>query len=342
MMAASAKIPAGWYPDPARRHEYRHWGGTDWTASVCDGTVASTDALGSASLPPPEPPPLRLADLPPVTGPAAPAGERRRRRKWAVPVIATAAVAGMVIGLVIWAPWASPPLLRPAGLTAGPSTASSVGFHWSRPATGPAPDSYVILREGQVIGSVRGTVTTYRQAGLAPATAYRYRVAAVRDGKRSALSHVVVVSTATPPLSAARLARPWTVRLELVRRGGLIGARRWTESWLTRAKCAAGPCAVVMSGRIDRYRFTAKLGRRGDRYTGTTKARLFACGSGASSFPMRDTMRFHLRVTRAQVDHRVWTASAWTGALVMSNPYTSSGHFFCPASSQTAALSGQP
>ena len=113
-------------------------------------------------------------------------------------MIAIAALAGVVIGLVIWAPRASPPLLRPAGLTAGPSTTGSVALHWSRPATGPAPDSYVILRGGQVIGSVRGTVTFYRQGGLAPATAYRYQVAAVRGGKRSAPSSALVVSTATP------------------------------------------------------------------------------------------------------------------------------------------------
>lgn len=277
-----------------------------------------------------------------MTAPAAPAGPRRRRRWQAVLVLAIAAVAGLVIGLVIWAPWASPPLLRPAGLTAGPSTTSSVAFRWSRPATGPAPDSYVILRQGKVIASVRGTATSYRQARLAPATAYRYQVAAVRGGKRSALSPVVVVSTATPPLSTARFERSWTVRLELVRRGGLIGARRWTESWLTRPKCGSGACAVLLSGHIDGYRFTAKLDRIGARYSGTTRTRLFACGSGSGSFPIRDTMSFHLKVTRARADHRAWTASAWTGALVMSNPYTSSGHFFCPASGQTAALSGQP
>jgi hypothetical protein len=257
-------------------------------------------------------------------------------------VIATAAVTGVVIGLVIRAPWAGAPLLRPAGLAPGPSTMDSVAFHWARPAPGPAPDSYVIVREGRVIGSVRGTVTSYQQAGLAPATAYRYRVAAVRDGKRSALSSVLVVSTATPPLSAARLEGPWTVRLKLVRRGGLIGARRWTESWLTSPKCATGSCAEMLSGSIDGYPFTAKLDRSGARYTGTARARLFACGSGAHAFPMRDTMSFHLKVTGAHVDNRAWTASSWTGALVMSNPYTASGNLFCPASSQTAALSSHP
>lgn len=342
-MAASKRIPAGWYADPARRHEYRYWGGTAWTASVCDGTVTAADALGAATLPPPELPPAllpqRLAEPSAMAPPAAPAGTRQRRRRWAAPLIAIAVVAGLVIGLVIWAPWASPPLLRPAGLTAGHSTTDSVAFHWSRPATGPAPDSYLILREGKVIGSVHGTVTAYRQAGLAPATAYRYQVAAVRDGKRSAPSSALVLNTATPPLAAARLAGPWTVRLKLVRRGGLIGAREWTESWLTRPKCATGSCAEILSGSIGGYRFAAKLNRTGAQYTGTTTARLFPCGSGASSFPMRDTMSFRLKITGAHAGNRAWTASSWTGTLVMSNPHTSSGNLFCPASTQTAALS---
>jgi len=254
-------------------------------------------------------------------------------------VIAIAAAGGLVTGMVIWAPWASPPLLRPTGLTAGPSTTDSVAFHWSRPATGPPPDSYVILRAGKVTNSVRGTVTSYRQAGLTPATAYRYRVAAVRGGKRSALSSVLVVRTATPLPSAARLAGPWTVRLELVRRSGLIGAKRWTESWLTRPNCATGPCAVTLSGKIDGHPFTARLDRIGALYTGTARANLFPCRSSANSFPMRDTMTFHLKVTKAHVVNRAWTASSWTASLVMSNRYSSSGNFFCPASSQTASLS---
>ena len=63
---------------------------------------------------------------------------------------------------------------------------------------------------------------------------------------------------------------------------------------------------------------------------------------GADSFPMRDTMSFHIKVSGAHADNRAWTARSWTGALVMSNRFTSSGNLFCPASSQTAALSGAP
>jgi chitodextrinase len=343
-MAASQMLPAGWYLDPVHRHEYRYWGGTNWTASVADGTVTAIDDLGSASVPPPQhspnPPPLHLSEPSPVTSPLAPSGKRRERRRRAVLSIAIAAAvaAGAVAGLVIWSPWTNPPLTRPTGLMAGHSTADSVAFRWSRPAAGQAPDSYEILRAGKVIRSVRGTVTSFRQAGLAPATTYRYQVAAVRGSQRSAVSSVLVVSTATPPLSAARLQGSWTVRLKLVQRGGLIGATRWTESWLTSPTCAAGRCAVLLAGSIDGHQFTARLHGTGTQYAGTARTFLFPCRSGARSFPVRDTMTFRLKVTGARADNRAWVASSWTGDLMMSNPYTASGSFFCSASSQTAAL----
>jgi putative membrane protein len=36
---------AGWFPDPARRHQVRYWNGTAWTESVSDNGVESVDPL---------------------------------------------------------------------------------------------------------------------------------------------------------------------------------------------------------------------------------------------------------------------------------------------------------
>jgi hypothetical protein len=39
-------IPAsGWYPDPARRHQYRYWDGTRWSQHVSDDGVGGTDSM---------------------------------------------------------------------------------------------------------------------------------------------------------------------------------------------------------------------------------------------------------------------------------------------------------
>ena len=127
-------------------------------------------------------------------------------------LVTAVVVLGLAAGLLVWAPWTPPPpVLRPAGLAAGPATANSITFRWSRPATGPLPDKYLILSDGTVAGSVAGTVTSYRQAGLTPASAYQYRVVAVRDGKRSVRSALLTVRTLTPPISQARLQGSWNV-----------------------------------------------------------------------------------------------------------------------------------
>jgi Protein of unknown function (DUF2510) len=37
--------PAGWYPDPSGRHEYRFFTGVDWTADVVDHGAHSSEPL---------------------------------------------------------------------------------------------------------------------------------------------------------------------------------------------------------------------------------------------------------------------------------------------------------
>jgi hypothetical protein len=255
------------------------------------------------------------------------------------------AVLGLVSGLLVWAPWTPPPLLRPAGLTAAAVTTSSLAFRWSPPATGPAPDRYVILHNGKVIASVPGTVTSYRAAGLAPGTAYLYLVAAVRGGKRSALSRGLVLTTATPPLSAAPLKGGWTVTVTIVRgAAGLSGlsSKTWTESWSTAPKCPTGPCAVKLSGSLNGRPFKATLTRKGTLYRGKSTANVFPCGSGSVTFPIPSTLIFRIKVSSANVYNAVWMADGWRGTMTVNAPYTASGSYYCPATSQKMTISGTP
>jgi len=350
-MATPPIVPAGWYTDPAGRHEYRFWDGTDWKPEVSDGGVTTVDPLEpppSAQRTPEPAPAAGSAGSAPAAGSAGtggPAAAPRRRRTWAVPLAAIAAVVvlGLIAGLVIWAPWKSPPVLRPTGLVAGPSTTSSVSFRWAAPATGPLPDKYVILDDGKIIGSVPGSVTSYRGTGLAPAIAYQYRVAAVRGGKRSALSSVLVVATSRPPVSAARLHGRWTVGVSIVKgASGLRGipkSHSWDESWRFSPRCAAGPCAVRLAGHIGRLKFKTTLARAGTVYTGKTAGDVFPCGSGSNAFPIHSTLRIRIQVKTAQVVGQTWSAGTWAGTMAISSPYTASGSFYCPASHQTISLS---
>jgi len=420
-MATPPMVPAGWYADPAGRHEYRYWDGTYWTAGVADGGITATDPLqapprpaqqaaftptpqptagftpgqpAAAATPTPQPaagftpaqpaagftpaqPVAGFAPTQPVAGftpaqpaagfspagpaevgaasplvaglgpmapPGAPPTPQRRRRGWAVPAgIALLVVVGLITGLVIWAPWKSPPLLRPTGLTAGPLTTDSVAFRWSNPATGPLPDKYLILYNGEVIGSVPGTVTSYRTTGLAPDTPYQYRLVAERGGKRSALSSVLTMRTAIPPISAARWQGSWNVAAKITRGSSTIhGPKHFTETWLASPQCATGPCPVRLSVSINGHSFKVTMARAGAIYRGKTTKNVFPCGTGASSFPVRSGLTIRVKLTKAQVENEAWTAAAWHGTVQVSSPYTASGNFYCPAAQQTIVLTGGP
>jgi hypothetical protein len=283
------------------------------------------------------------ADPPPATGGPGTSGRRRRRRRGRGGYAAAAVVLlALVAGVVIWAPWRKPPVLQPTGLAAGARTTSSVAFHWSGPATGPSPDKYLILHNGKVISSVLGTVTSFHSTGLAPDTAYQYRVAAVRGGKRSALSPVLTVNTKSPPVSAARWQGRWTVNIRITRGADALrgkGATGWTEAWQTSPTCPAGPCTVQLTGGLNRQTFKATLTRTGAAYMGTTKADVFRCGKSGDSVPIKSTLTIRVTVTTAQPVNRAWLAGTWTGQMEISSPYTSASTFYCKAFTLTTTIS---
>lgn len=80
MTTIQSNRPAGWYPDPGHRHEYRYWSGAEWTPMVSDNAVTASDPLQS---PPPAPsrqlppatPPSDAAMMTPWPGPAGPADQ---------------------------------------------------------------------------------------------------------------------------------------------------------------------------------------------------------------------------------------------------------------------------
>jgi hypothetical protein len=206
------------------------------------------------------------------------------------------------------------------------------------------PDKYVVLYAGAVIGSVPGTVTSYRETGLYPDTSYNYRVAAVRGGKRSAPSAEVVLRTITPPMSAARWQGPWTVHVKIVHGGAnLTGPRplRWDDSWQVSLQCAAGPCTVLVHGTFNQHDFNATLTRAGAVYTGTTVANSFTCGPPHGRIHEPSTLKFRVTLTAATGGpDGAWTASAWAGTLQVSVAYASTAAFYCNAFHLTAALTG--
>jgi len=249
-------------------------------------------------------------------------------------------VLGLAASLVVWAPWKPAPVLRPAGLVAGLSTANSVAFHWSRPRTGPLPDKYLILGNGAPAGSVAGTVTSYRQTGLTPATTYQYRVVAVRGAKRSPQSAVLTVRTLTPPIPQARLQGSWRVHAKTVGPAP-PGRRNGYMTWQLVPACAVGRCDVALHGKNGPFSFKVKLTRRGPVYAGHAVTH-FGCGSRASSIPYPVTLTIKMHATRAIGENQVWAATSFAGTIVMAFQYVSTDASYCPAFTVKGALAGTP
>lgn len=295
----------------------------------------------AAAAPAAAPGPASAAGLVAGRDPAAVAP--RRRRRWPlVSLVAVVAVAGLAAGLVAWAPWTPPPVLRPAGLVAGAATATSISFRWSPPATGPLPDRYLILSAGTAARAVAGTVTSYRQAGLTPASTYHYHVVAVRGGTRSAPSAPLAVRTLTPPISQARLQGPFDIQLRYLRprHGGVNG----TLAGGFIPACAAGACDVVLQVTEPRYSytFTMKLARAGARYHGHALLRYTRCRVAGNSIPDPTTLTIRIHVTAAAGEGQAWLATSWAGTMVGTYHYASGAAFYCPATTYTVALAGTP
>jgi Fibronectin type III domain len=306
-----------------------------------EGTAQDPSAAATAAAPQtPATTPELVTGHEPAIGQAPATVAPRRRRRWPMVLLAAVVVLGLAAGLVVWAPWTPPPVLRPTGLVAGPSTANSIALHWSSPPTGPLPDKYLIVGMDTATDSVPGTVTSYRQTGLTPASTYQYRVVAVRGGKRSPQSALLTVHTLAPPISQARLQGSWSVHARTIGHGP-PGRRNGYMTWNLSPACAAGACDVILHGKNGPFSFKTKLTRRGAAYTGQAVTH-FGCGSPGSSIPYPVTLKIKIHATKAVGENVAWAATSFAGTIVMTFQYASSGAFFCPASAVKGSLAGTP
>jgi hypothetical protein len=256
-----------------------------------------------------------------------------------VAVVTVVVLAGLAAGVVVWAPWIPPPVLRPAGLRAGSTTVSSITLRWSRPRTGPLPDKYLVWSNGTLAGSATGTATSYRQAGLDPASPYEYRVVAVRGGRKSPPSALLPLTTRTPPISQARLQGSWSVYVSATRSQNMPGPRVWSLSWTFRPVCRAGTCDVILSGPSGHgHTITMKLTRTGATYQGQGVDRNRPCGPAGNSIPDPQTLKVRIRVKSAAAQGAEWTATDWSGSMTGTTQYVSSATYYCNASSVTATV----
>ena len=121
------------------------------------------------------------------------------RRGWTM-TVAAVAVAALVAGLIVWSPWTPSP---PSAVRVTGSTATTAEISWAASSGIASPDRYLVLRDGQQVGSVPASATSWTDHGLSPGTTYDYAVVAaglVQSGRSAA------ATVTTPAPSPAGLA----------------------------------------------------------------------------------------------------------------------------------------
>jgi Fibronectin type III domain len=134
---------------------------------------------------------------PPPVPSSAEVGRRRRPPLWAL-LAGGVALVGLVVGLLVWAPW-SPRPQAPTAVHVSSPTATTALVSWAAPKGGATPDQYDIMRDGKEQGIVPGSRTSWTDTGLAPGGKYSYTVITVGNGQKSGPSATTPVTTITPP-----------------------------------------------------------------------------------------------------------------------------------------------
>lgn len=223
----------------------------------------------------------------------------------------------------------------PLALTSSEVTGTSLLLTWS-PPFGVAPERYIVRRDGVDLATVPATTLSYRDSSLKPMTDATYTVVAVTKGQLSDPAPSLPVQTLPPPSAEARLQGSWDVTIKVTKAGRtrLKVGDTTLDTWSFTPKCASGACTVDLSGTISGLPFKATLNRSGAVYTGSAKARIARCGSSTGS----NTLAVSVKVTGGEMIDAAWAASNWTGSLVLSLPYTTSGNDYCPSQSATFSI----
>lgn len=225
-------------------------------------------------------------------------------------------------------------------------TTSSVTLEWKAPKGAAQPDSYVIYRDGEQVKSVSGAKTSFKDSGLAPATAYKYAVASLWGARESDRSELLKARTGEPSLGAARLVGDWTITMKMAEDGGgdwPKKGKKWDEAWTFTPKCDTGACTVVVNADVvpEGYApspFKITLKRDGATYAGSTVTNITTC----RSTKVKNTVVMKLKVAKAGVVGTEWMAQALAGSVIIKSPYTDAdGSYYCPAQAVNTTVTGK-
>ena len=149
---------------------------------------------------------VSVPDPIPASFPVPPPPARRRgvriplgRRGWTITTAGVVAAA-LIAGLIVWSPWKPDP---PSAVHVTSPTATTAEITWAASTGISSPDHYLVLRDGQQVGSVPGGATSWTDHGLAPGTSYQYTVVAAGLVQSGPSAAVTVTTLAPSPVGLA-------------------------------------------------------------------------------------------------------------------------------------------
>jgi hypothetical protein len=231
---------------------------------------------------------------------------------------------------------------------------STVTLRWDPPSGAPTPDAYQIYDSGDqtdAVGTVSGTVTTYTVTKLAENGGHHtYLVYASWSGNPSSSAPSVDTATRQPPLNSDFQVNYHTASSP---GGTLKTGTNWEDDWaFSPSSCSGNACREGLNANfqppgddIANTPFTVTLKPSGGDYTGTAKAKMFACGSsGLFAQATNDTV--DVDITRVHASGGAWTSFKGTVDVTMPySPYSeglgvTSTTMYCPNQTWYFTVSG--
>ena len=275
---------------------------------------------------------------------ARPAGELDHRAVTVVTIVACVAIIAVIGGAMAVAGGggdaasATPPAAPSPAAVAAPQTMDAhpapfvVVLTWA-PGEGLPVSYYAVTRDGRPITTLPPTKTTWIDRSVTPETRYVYAVAAVGADGRRALTRVVA-TTPTAPISTARFAGTFNVRLHATAHFGFSNfhGENQTAGWRSTPACHKGPCDTKLAD-LHRKAFVLTLTRSGAAYHGAASVSgIVTCG-GADVI---STFTVIVHATDAGAVRDRWVVTKMQGTMTQSE----SAQLGCIASGATYSVNG--
>ena len=179
---------------------------------------------------------------------------------------------------------------------------------WEPPAPVFVVDHVEIVRDGQAIGTTTEG-SSFDDPGVLPNTRYDYAVVAVDAGGTRTPPATASIKTQPPPVAEARLSGRFVTKMRVT--STTVGQSGLKADWFFRPVCGSGPCRtrLAVAGRGP----LGILTHAGAHYSGTLSAPFLILTCRRTHID--ETLVVSIRITRARVFGRDWTATAFSGSF---------------------------